>query len=369
MTHQLPFSAAAGLPSPEVLASYGWSPARAEAFNLAAHPGSEPGRIVAVSRGLVLSRSAHGECWGVPTGRLRESLRREGMSLCTGDCIILQSNPGPSKASILGLLPRGASLQRQALGGGGRTQQLAANLEVVLLVMGLDRNFNPARLERLLALAWGSGAEPLVVLTKRDLHPQWQGFAARIEGIAPGVPVLALSARTAEGLGGLRARLTEGRTGVMVGSSGAGKSTLLNALMGSEVRPTQAVRSADDRGRHTTTLRELFLLPGGGCLIDTPGLREVGLGTEGSDLDRAFSDITEWAEACRFRDCTHGTETGCAVQAALAEGSIDPERFDHYLRLQRELAFEAARQDQRLWREREEKWRRISKLQKEYKKR
>ncbi|MBP1626174.1 MAG: rsgA2 [Holophagaceae bacterium] len=258
---------------------------------------------------------------------------------------------------------------RQGAGPGRRPQCLAANLDVVFLVMGLDRNFNPARMERLLALAWGSGAQPVVVLTKRDINAQWEAFVARIEGIAPSVPVLAICTWRGEGLIDLRGHLSEGRTGVLVGSSGAGKSTLLNALMGSDVRRTQEVRSTDGRGRHTTSLRELFLLPDGGCLIDTPGIREVGLSAEGSDLDTAFSDIAALAEGCRFRDCTHDAEPGCAVQAALSEGSIDPNRYGHYLRLRREVAFETARSDEHLWREREEKWRRISKLQKNFKKR
>ncbi|WP_243294088.1 ribosome small subunit-dependent GTPase A [Geothrix mesophila] len=369
MTHPAPSTAGSGLPSFDLLASYGWSPARSEAFHAAAPPGCEPARIVAATRGLVLAQTAHGEGWGVPTGRLRERLQSAELSLCAGDWIILQANPGPSKASVIGLLPRSTSLMRQASGPGCRPQCLAANLDVVLLIMGLDRNFNPARMERLLALAWGSGARPVVVLTKRDLNAQWEVFAARIEGIAPGVPVRAISAWRGEGLAGVQDHLSGRRTGVMVGSSGAGKSTLLNALMGSDVRRTQEVRASDGRGRHTTSLRELFLLPGGGCLIDTPGIREVGLHAEGSDLDAAFSDIAALAGGCRFRDCTHGAEPGCAVQAALAEGSIDSDRYGHYLRLRREVAFEAARSDEHLWREREEKWRRISKLQKHFKKR
>lgn len=369
MTHHAHSFAGPGLPSFDPLAPYGWSPARSEAFHAIAPPGSEPGRIVAATRGLVLAQTASGECWGAPTGRLRERLQRDGLSLCAGDWIILQPNPGPSKASIIDLLPRSASLMRQGVGIGSRPQCLAANLDLVLLVMGLDRNFNPARMERLLAIAWGSGAQPVVVLTKRDLNTQWESFVARIEGIAPGVPVRAISAWSGEGLEDLQGLLPAGHTAVMVGSSGAGKSTLLNALMGSEVRRTQEVRASDGRGRHTTSLRELFLLPGGYCLIDTPGIREVGLCAEGSDLDTAFSEIAALAEGCRFRDCTHGAEPGCAVQAALKEGSIDPDRYGHYLRLRREVAFEAARNDEHLWREREEKWRRISKLQKNFKQR
>lgn len=366
--HAHPF-AGSGLPSFDSLAPYGWSQTRSEEYKATSPPGCEPGRIVAATRGFVLAQTPSGECWGVPTGRLRERLQRTGLSLCAGDWIILQANPGPSKASVIDLLPRTASLIRQGTGPGSRPQCLAANLDVVLLVMGLDRNFNPARMERLLALAWGSGARPVVVLTKRDLNAQWEAFVARIEGSAPGVPVLAISAWRGEGLAALQEHLLKGRTGVMVGSSGAGKSTLLNALMGSDARRTQEVRASDGRGRHTTSLRELFLLPGGGCLIDTPGIREVGLCAEGSDLDSTFSDIAALPEGCRFRDCTHGAEPGCAVQAALSGGSIDPERYGHYLRLRREVAFEAARSDEHLWHEREEKWRRISKLQKNFKKR
>lgn len=369
MTHHAHPFAGPGLPSLDPLAPYGWSPARSEAFHSIAPRGCEPGRIVAATRGLVLAQTSSGECWSAPTGRLRERLHRAELSLCAGDWIILQMNPGPSKASILDLLPRSASLVRQGSGPSSRPQCLATNLDVVLLVMGLDRNFNPARMERLLALAWGSGAQPVVVLTKRDLNAHWEAFVSRIEGVAPGVPVLAISAWSGGGLSNLQDHLSEGRTAVMVGSSGAGKSTLLNALIGSDVRRTQEVRSTDGRGRHTTSLRELFLLPGGGCLIDTPGIREVGLGAEGSDLDSAFSDIAVLARDCRFRDCAHGAEPGCAVQAALAEGTLDPDRYGHYLRLRREVAFEAARNDEHLWREREEKWRRISKLQKNFKKR
>lgn len=366
MTHS---SAGLGLSSFNVLAPYGWSPARSEAFQISSPPGCEPGRIVVATRGLALAQTANGERWAVATGRFRERLQRDGASLCAGDWITLQTNPGPSKASIIDLLPRSASFMRQGASPGSRPQCLAANLDAVWLVMGLDRNFNQARMERLLALAWGSGAQPVVVLTKRDLNARWETFATRIEGIAPGVPVRAISACAGEGLEELQASLPAGNTAVMVGSSGAGKSTLLNALMGSDVRRTQEVRVSDGRGRHTTSLRELFLLPRGGCLIDTPGIREVGLGGEGADLDSAFSDIAGLAGDCRFRDCTHGAEPGCAVQAALAEGHLDPDRYGHYLRLRREVAFEAARSDEHLWREREEKWRRISKLQKQLKNR
>lgn len=352
----------------ESLVPFGWTSTLADAFWQQAPSSCEPGRVVAATRGLALAQTASGEVWCAPSGRFREQLQAQGLALCAGDWIALQPQPGAAKALMVDLLPRGPSLSRQETGPAGRRQWLAANLDVVLLLMGLDRDFNPARMERLLALAWGSGAQPLVVLTKADLEDRVEAYVARIEGIAPGVPVLTVSALTGEGLGEVRGSLGTGRTGVMVGSSGVGKSTLLNALVGQELRRTQAIRSSDGRGRHTTSLRELFLLPGGGCLIDTPGIREVGLSAEGSDLDGAFSDITTFAGNCRFRDCSHGAEPGCAVQAALADGLLDPYRYGHYLRLRREVAFEAARSDERLWRERESKWRSISKQQKQLKK-
>ena len=350
----------------ESLTPFGWTSALAETFWERLSPGDEPGRVVAATRGLALAQTASGEVWGTPSGKFRERLQAENLVLCAGDWIALRRTPGALKALMLDLLPRGPSLTRQEAGPGGRRQWLASNLDVVLLLMGLDRNFNPARMERLLALAWGSGARPVVVLTKADLEARSEAYVSRIEGLAPGVQVLAVSAVSGEGLADVRACLPERRTGVMVGSSGVGKSTLLNALAGEELRRTQEIRVSDGRGRHTTSLRELFLLPGAGCLIDTPGIREVGLSAEGSDLDGAFSDIAAFAARCRFRDCAHGAEPGCAVQEALAEGRLDPQRYGNYLRLRREVAYEAARGDERLWREREQKWRRITKSMKHY---
>lgn len=356
-------SAASDFPF-QTLKPFGWNPALADAFALGAAPSCEPARVVAATRGMALLQTTTGEAWGTPSGRFRRHLQTEGEALCAGDWLGIQRAAEDPRALILDLLPRASALTRRGSGPGGRPQCLASNIDVVLLLMGLDRNFNPGRMERLLALAWGSGARPVVVLTKADLESRSAAFAARIEGIAPGVQVLVVSSVTGDGLENLQALLGEGLTAVMVGSSGVGKSTLLNTLAGQELRRTREVRATDDRGRHTTSLRELFLLPGGGCLIDTPGIREVGLLAEGSDLDSTFADISAFAAHCRFRDCTHSAEPGCAVQAALAEGHLDAHRYGNYLRLRREVAYEAARGDERLWREREQKWRRIAKLQK-----
>lgn len=367
MTHEMNALAGTGpaLNPCEPLSSFGWP--RDPELRAPIPPLCEPGRVVASARGLALVRTASGECLCAPSGRLRERLRAEGLTLCAGDWLVLRREPGDARALMVDLLPRGPSLTRQ--GPDGRPQCLAANLDVVLLVMGLDRDCNAARLERLLALAWGSGARPVVVLTKVDLNDRVAAFAARMEGVAPGVQVLTVCAPTGLGLAEVRACLQGGLTGVLAGSSGAGKSTLLNALLGEAAQATRAVRNSDGRGRHTTTARELFLLPGGGCLIDTPGIREVGLLAEGADLDGAFSEVAAFAGRCRFRDCAHESEPGCAVREAIADGLLDAKRFGHFLQLRREVAFEAARTDERLRREREDKWRQISKAQKALRKR
>lgn len=371
MTPQMnPRAGQAPVPSlrADALAPFGWTDALAAAFRERNPARGEPGRVVVATRGLVLAQTGSGETWCTPTGRFRDRLQAEGLVLCAGDWIALHPQPGPSRALVHDLLPRGASLTRLDPGPGGGRQWLAANIDVVLLLMGLDRNFNLPRLERLLALAWGSGARPVVVLTKADLQDRAREHLAQAEARAPGVQVLVVSSRNGDGLAEVRACLPRGRTGVMVGSSGVGKSTLLNALAGEELRRTQEIRAADGRGRHTTSLRELFLLPEGGCLIDTPGIREVGLSVEGADLDAAFVDIAGIAVHCRFRDCSHGTEPGCAVQAALADGRLDPRRFANHQRLRREVAFEATRGDERLRREREQKWRAISRINKRQRK-
>ncbi|WP_158412950.1 ribosome small subunit-dependent GTPase A [Holophaga foetida] len=285
----------------------------------------------------------------MPSGRFLNRLSQGGLQLCAGDWLVVQFKGTTCLAHDL--LPRRTLLARQEAGPSGRTQTLAANVDRVLLAMGLDRDFNPARLERLIALAWGSGAEPAVLLTKADLVDAPASYVSRIEACAPGIPVLPISVPTTLGLEAVRSLFEEGRTAVVLGSSGVGKSTLLNALLGFEGRRIQAVRSSDGRGRHTTSLRELFLLPTGGCLIDTPGLREVGMVAGSSDLESTFSDVEGFAQDCRFRDCSHQAEPGCAVQAALMEGCLDPVRYQAFLRLRREVEYAEARSSERLWRE------------------
>ena len=291
-------------------------------------PGEPPGRVELDRDGLV--PDAHGDrC--VPT---------------VGDVVVVGPRPDGA-VHVARLEPRRTVLVRDSAGESSRTQALAANVDVVLVVEHLDPDPDLGRVERLLTLAWRSGARPVVVLTKADLVPDAAGMAAEVEAAAPGADVHAVSAADGTGLEPLRALLTPGTTLVVVGSSGAGKSTLVNVLAGAEVMAV-GDRRADGRGRHTTTHREVVALPGGALLIDTPGLRGVGVVADDAALDAAFADVADLARRCRFADCAHRTEPGCAVQAALDSGELPERRYASWQRLAREAAWQARRTDARL---------------------
>jgi ribosome biogenesis GTPase len=237
---------------------------------------------------------------------------------------------------------------------------LAANVDVIAIVVGLEPEPNIGRIERFLALAWESGARPVVVLTKADLVIDADSVAEDVATAAPGADVLVCSATTGEGLEAVRALLDDNATMALLGVSGAGKSSLVNALAGVELLDVQAIRE-DGKGRHTSVRRELILLPGGGVVIDTPGLRGIGLQESGEGLAAAFPDVTALAEQCRFTDCAHVTEPGCAVQAALEDGSLPVRRYESWKKLQREAAFMARRSDLRLRAEAKKAWARQTK--------
>jgi ribosome biogenesis GTPase len=262
------------------------------------------------------------------------------------------------------VLPRRSTLVRDSAGRTSQTQVLAANVDVVLVVEHLDPEPDLGRIERLLTLAWGSGATPVVVLTKADLVADPSSVAAEVAAVALGVDVHAVSVRRDEGLDGLRALLAPGVTFVMVGPSGAGKSTLANALAGRDVAAT-GERRQDGRGRHTTTHRELIHLDGGALLIDTPGVRSVGLVADDEALDQAFADIAELAEGCRFADCSHDREPGCAVLAALESGSLPERRYASWRKLEREARFQAIRADRGLAAAEKARWKQVSQFQRQ----
>jgi ribosome biogenesis GTPase len=316
-------------PAP-TLAALGWDDGWAEvAFNIG-RPGVQPGRVARVDFGRATVLTESGPVRARP---------EPGQSLAVGDWVLLVGE------RIRNVLPRRSAFVRgDPFEGSARgAQVVAANVDVAFVMQSLTNGPNVRRLERELVLAFESGAHPVVVLTKLDLvgADHVAGALAAARSAAPGIDVLAISTRTGTGLDALQTRITPGATVALIGASGVGKSTLVNALVGSDVQATGDVRANDQRGRHTTTARELVPLPGGGLLVDTPGLRAVSLWDADVGLSRVFSDIEELAEQCRFRDCSHTSEPGCAVVAAIDAGDLDRERYEHYLRLGDELDAQA----------------------------
>jgi len=321
----------------------GWDGAFADQFAPWAAGGHRPGRVVAAHRGGDLVATAHGELLAQATGRLRH-LAGPGVAglPAVGDWVAVRGG------RIHGVLPRRTAVTRRTPGTAAHEQVLAANVDLVVVVVAPGRDANPRRVERLLALAWDSGAQPVVVLGRADLCPEWgTDVAAELAGlaaVAPGVEVLALSCYTGQGVDEIATMLARGRTAVLLGSSGVGKSTLVNRLAGRDLLATGEVRD-DGKGRHTTTTRQLVLLAEGGLVIDTPGLRELGLWTGTAGTAAAFDDVEALAAECRFDDCRHRTEPGCAVLAALEDGSLPADRFAAWSKLQRELAWARQRAD------------------------
>jgi ribosome biogenesis GTPase len=319
----------------------GWSPFFAEPFQQYESDGLVPGRVAVQERGSYLVYTEGSERWAEVTGRLRHDAASAADFPAVGDWVALGDR-------IHAVLPRRTKFSRKVPWLKSEEQVLAANVDVVFLVMALtERDFSPRRLERYLTTAWESGAEPVVVLSKADLCADVPAHVAESESVAFGVPVHVTSAVTGEGLDALPAHFADDRTAALLGSSGVGKSTLINAFVGSDLIRTNEIRS-DGRGRHTTTHRELVPLPAGGLLLDTPGMRELQLWTADSGLDETFTDVAELAAGCRFNDCSHDGEPGCAVRAALSDGSLDPHRFASYEKLQRELHHLEVRLDKRL---------------------
>ncbi|MFG2860488.1 ribosome small subunit-dependent GTPase A [Streptomyces sioyaensis] len=361
------------------LSAYGWDQGFAESFVPFAEQGFLPGRIVRVDRGRVDAVVPDGD--GVRTVLADTAPVATGDPLrvpCTGDWAVLDLANGRSGAHVDGvvraLLPRRTAFVRSTSSKRAEGQVLATNLDHIVICVSLAEPLDLGRIERFLALAMSSGADegtldtsapspasgaqPVVVLTKADLAGAPEGLAhlvADVESAAPGVPVLAVSSATGDGLDVLRAVLAGG-TSVLLGRSGAGKSTLVNVLVGEEVQLVQAIRDRDGKGRHTTTTRDLRPLPGGGVLIDTPGLRGVGMWDAHTGLARTFSDVEELAEECRFHDCAHRGEPGCAVQEAVDSGELSVRRLESYRKLQRENQRIVAKTDARLRAELRRDW-------------
>ena len=305
----------------------------------------EPGRVTVEHRGEYVVRTAGGDVRAkLPGKTLHEASSRADLP-AVGDWLVLEL-VGPKDALVRGALPRRSKFSRKVAWTDTEEQIVATNVDVVFIVSSLNSDLNLRRIERYLTLTWESGAMPVVVLTKSDLALDVEMALLDAASVAPAVPIHAVSAVNDEGIDDLRTYLTGSRTVALLGSSGTGKSTLINRLVGNDVQKVQDIR-ADDKGRHTTTTRELLIVPGGGVLIDTPGMRELQLWDADEGLGGAFSDIEELAAECRFRDCSHDAEPGCAVVAAVTDRTLPVERLDSYRKLQRELSYLARRQDQR----------------------
>lgn len=338
--------------SPRPLTDYGWDDGFAESFASFAGQGYVPGRVVRVDRGRVDAVVPDGD--GVRTVLADTALVATGDPMrvpCTGDWAVIDlGEVGAGRdGAVRALLPRRTAFVRSTSSKRSEGQVLAANVDHAVVAVSLAVELDLGRIERFVSLAWESGAQPLVVLTKTDLVDP-AGLAhlvADTETAAPGVQVLAVSSAAGEGLDVLAA-VVAGGTSVLLGQSGAGKSTLANALLGEDVQDVRAARDRDGKGRHTTTTRDLLVLPGGGVLIDTPGLRGVGMWDADTGLARAFSDVEELAADCRFHDCAHATEPGCAVLSAVDSGTLPQRRLDSYRKLLRENERIVAKTDARL---------------------
>ncbi|MBD2683329.1 MULTISPECIES: ribosome small subunit-dependent GTPase A [Nostoc] len=325
----------------------GWSNFFAHSFAPYRQQGFCVGRVAIEYRNTYIVYSEQGELTVEVTGKLRHQATKAQDFPAVGDWVIMQARESQGRATIHGILPRKSKFSRKTVGSKTEEQIVAANIDTVFLVCGLDGDFNPRRIERYLILAWESGANPVIVLNKADLCNYLDDCISEVEAVAIGVPILILSATTNQGLDALKAYLQPGQTVALLGSSGVGKSTISNQLKGASVQVVQPVRQGDDRGRHTTTNRELILLPSGGLIIDTPGMREIQIWAGDESLQGTFADIEALAAECRFRNCQHNHEPGCAVQQALLEGELDYSRFLNYQKLQKELNYLVRKQDQR----------------------
>ncbi len=330
------------------LQTLGWNSWFAERLAaLGTLPGAAPARVAVDYNYLYRLYAPEGEVDATVAGRLRHrAANRAGLPV-VGDWVVMVRRPGEDKATIRTVLPRRTRFSRRAAGDPTTEQIVAANIDIVFLVTGLDANFNLRRIERYLVLARESGARPVVLLTKADVCDDVASCVREVQGLAAEVAVHAVSAKTAHGLDEVRPYLEPGVTTALLGSSGVGKSTLINTLAGADICRTRDVRATDSRGRHTTTNRELIVLPEGGMIIDTPGMRELQLWDVTGALADTFDDVEALALRCHFTDCRHVNEPRCAVLQAIADGRLEPDRLESYQKLQVELEDLAEQQERR----------------------
>jgi ribosome biogenesis GTPase len=336
----------------------GWDDQLTESFERYHEEGLIPGRVAVQHRGAYDVLTAVGGLRCDVPGRLFHEADSAASLPAVGDWVAVDARPDDAAGTIQAVLPRRTKFSRKTAWQATEEQVIAANVDVVFIVSSLNEDLNLRRIERYLTLGWESGARPVILLTKADLVENVEHLVAQVEAVAFGVPVIPVSNPTGQGLDRVRDEVQPGVTVALLGSSGVGKSTLVNVLAGEERLETREIRD-DGKGRHTTTRRELVRLPSGGLVIDTPGMRELQLWEADDGLEEAFEDVTALFAECRFSDCAHDSEPGCAVQEALAAGRLERDRWDSYLKLQRELEHLERKVDKRAESEARKRWKAI----------
>ncbi|MDY6935804.1 MAG: ribosome small subunit-dependent GTPase A [Spirochaetota bacterium] len=351
------------------LVDLGWSPFFDSHFEQYRKQGLSAMRIIRENRGKYVAYSEDGEYLCEISGKFRFDTDSKGGFPAVGDWVIVLPYPKEGKAIIEAILPRKSAFIRKVAGRITEQQVVAANIDIVFIVCGLDLNFNLRRIERYLSLSWESGAMPVVLLNKADLYPNAEELKDEVESIALGIDVYTISASHGIGLDNLYNYIKIGTTAAFLGSSGVGKSTIINSLLGYERLKVNNVSREGSRGGHTTTFRELMLLPKGGMVIDTPGMRELQVWGEDEGMKQVFDDIEELAKSCRFRDCSHQSEPGCAVLKAISDDSLDEDRLNSFLKLKREYEYLNDRQTMKANAIEKHRWKKISQYAKDLKKR
>jgi ribosome biogenesis GTPase / thiamine phosphate phosphatase len=343
------------------LHSLGWHASFAVHLSQLADPSLEPARVIIRQKNRYILSDGEREWEAEISGRIHYAARSSGDYPAVGDWVAVRKRPDEGSATIHTILARRSCFIRRNPGVREEEQIIAANIDVVFLVDAFDAGVNMRRLERYLVIAAQGGARPVIVLNKADLDPDADEVVDEVRVTLPGIPVVVTSAKKNQGLEALLEHLKPGETAALLGPSGAGKSTIANALLGEERFEIGEVREGDRRGRHTTSHRELVRLPSGGLLIDTPGMRELQLWDIDEEVQETFEDIEELALHCKFRDCRHGIEPGCAVAKAIEEGTLDPGRLVNYEKMQKELAFQERRTNKAAQLREKERWKKIMK--------